>query len=77
MTVIGMAELVFATLALLPRWRSYGCLGMTVIMAGAVITRVMTGVGLPLMMIDAFIFNFAGWVVREQRPPFLAVHWEH
>ncbi|GMU58675.1 MAG: hypothetical protein AMXMBFR34_04380 [Myxococcaceae bacterium] len=73
---VGAAEVLFATLVLIPSARPYGAMGLAVVMAGAVLTRAITGVALPLMLLDALLFSTAIWVVREQRPPFLAIHWK-
>lgn len=74
--VVGAAEVLFASLTLVPRTRPYGAMGLAVVMAGAVLTRAFTGVALPMMLLDAVLFTAAVWVVREQRPPFLEVHWD-
>ncbi|MEW5738033.1 MAG: DoxX family protein [Myxococcota bacterium] len=72
---VGAAEVIFAALVLIPATRPYGAMGIALVMAGATLTRAMTGVALPLMLLDAVLFSAAVWVVREQRPAFLAIHW--
>jgi uncharacterized membrane protein YphA (DoxX/SURF4 family) len=73
--VVGSIELVLAMLVFRPVTRPWGAIGIALVMAGAVITRAMTGVALPMMLLDALLFSAAVYIVVKQRPAFLAIHW--
>lgn len=69
---IGVVELVIAGLLLSSRTRSWGAMATIVVMAGAALTHVFTGVLLPALFINAAIGLTATWVVVKQRPAFLS-----
>lgn len=73
--VVGSLELVLAMLVFRPATRAWGAIGIALVMAGAVIARAMTGVALPMMLLDALLFSASVYIVVKQRPAFLAIHW--
>lgn len=76
MFVVGAAELVGATLVVIPRVRPYGAMLLAVVMMGATLSRAFTGVALPMMFFDALLASTCIWVAREDRPAFLLIHWK-
>lgn len=77
MFAIGTLELIAAVLVVIRRTHAYGAMIICLIMAGAIITHVMTGVALPLLFANALLFATALWVVINHRPGFLLLRTEH
>jgi len=71
--VVGVLELAFAALALTPKTRAYGALGFLVLLVGAALTHVMTGVLLPFLLVHAGLIAASIFIVLKQRPKFLRV----
>ncbi len=71
MVGIGAAEIILA-LMLVPRsTRSHGAVGLALLMIGASLSHVMTGVMLPLLFPNAVFCFAAGWLIMENRPAVL------
>lgn len=68
---VGAVELTCAGLMLSWSTRAYGALGLAMVMIGASLAHVMTGVMLPLLFANAILCFIAGWVVLQHRPQFL------
>jgi uncharacterized membrane protein YphA (DoxX/SURF4 family) len=71
--VVGALELGFAALALTPKTRAYGALGFLMLLVGAALTHVMTGVLLPFLLVHAGLIAASIFIVLKQRPKFLRV----
>jgi hypothetical protein len=71
LVAVGAVELSSAGLMLGASTRAYGALGLAVVMIGASLAQVMTGVMLPLLFANALLCFIAGWVVLQHRPAFL------
>lgn len=70
---VGTVECVGALLLLNHGTRSYGAMGLALVMIGASLAHVMTGVMLPLLFVNAVLCFAAGWLVLSHRPRFLQV----
>ncbi|MDP1828128.1 MAG: DoxX family protein [Archangium sp.] len=71
LVAVGAVELTCAGLLLSWSTRAYGALGLAMVMIGASLAHVMTGVMLPLLFANAILCFIAGWVVLQHRPSFL------
>lgn len=69
--IIGTLEVGFATLLINRSTRPYGAMGLAVMIAGMIMTHVMTAVGLPMIFPNAFLFTGCVWVVIKDRPGFM------
>ena len=65
---IGAAEVILALMLIARSTRSHGAVGLALIMIGASLSHVMTGVMLPLLFANAVLCFAAGWLIMENRP---------
>lgn len=70
---VGVAEFLVGILVLNRKTHSYGALGIALMMIGAALTHIMTGVMLPMVFVNAALVVSAVWVVVKDRPFFLRV----
>ena len=71
MVGIGAAEIVLALMLIARSTRSHGAVGLSLIMMGASLSHVMTGVMLPMLFANAVLCFAAGWLVMGNRPAVL------
>ena len=69
--IVGTLEVAFATLLVNRPTRPYGAMGLAAMLVGMIMTHVMTGVGLPMMFPNVFLFTGCVWVVIKDRPRFM------
>lgn len=70
---VGALEIVFAGLLISRTTRSYGAIGLAMVMTGASFAHVMTHVMLPMLFVNAALCFAAGWLVMKHRPEFFQV----
>lgn len=68
---VGALEVLFAVLVVIKATRPWGAMGLAVLMGGAAMTHIMTGVLMPLIFANVVLFPASVWVVIKQRPGFL------
>lgn len=75
--VVGAVEIVLAGLLISKTTRSFGAIGLAMLMIGASLAHVMTHVLLPMLFVNAALCFAAGWLVMQHRPEFFRVRSAH
>ena len=70
---VGTVEIVGALLLLNSGTRPYAATGLALVMIGASLAHVMTGVMLPMLFFNAALCFATGWVLLQHRPSFFQV----
>jgi hypothetical protein len=70
---VGALEVMIGALCLNRATRSYGAVGVILLMGAASLAHVMSGARLYMLFINAYFLMAAIWVVRMERPRFLRV----
>lgn len=71
--MVGVLEVMVGALCFHPMTRSYGAVGVIMLMGAAALTHVMSGARLYMLFINAYFLAAAIWCVRMERPRFLRV----
>jgi uncharacterized membrane protein YphA (DoxX/SURF4 family) len=71
--VVGTLEILFALLLFARPTRSYGAMGLTLVMIAGSFGLVMSHVMLPMLFVNAVLGFSAAWLVLKRRPEFLQV----
>ena len=70
---VGAIEVMVGALCLNRATRSYGAVGVILLMGLAALAHVMSGARLYMLFINVYFLFAATWVVRMERPRFLRV----